>query len=174
MTTRAFAVLAPGLVIGLTAVVGAGQGASTDLLPRAEGRERNLRAYVELLRRDIRAQKVALITQLMEFTETEDALFWPIYREYEIEQSRIYDVRLRLIEIYTEGYATLTDAQADDLVVRWLELESRRTALKKKYFDALRAKLAPRVAARAVQIEHQLDLLVDLQVASELPVIPAR
>jgi len=145
-----------------------------DTLPRAEGRDRNLRAYVELLRRDIRSQKVALITQLMEFTEEEDAAFWPIYREYEIEQGRIYDGRLRAIEMYAESFSKLTDAQANDLVGRWLDLESRRTALRRKYFEALKAKLTPRVAARALQIEHQLDLIVDLQVASELPVVATR
>ena len=32
----------------------------------------NLRAYVELLRADVRAQKVAFITELMEFTDAED------------------------------------------------------------------------------------------------------
>ena len=173
-TTRISFVLAVSLVIGLCAVVGAGQDPPAGPLPRAESRERNLKAYVELLRRDIRVQKVALITELMQFTETEDALFWPIYREYEIEQGRIYDVRLGLIETYAASYTKLTDAQADRLVGQWLDLESRRTALKKKYYEALKAKLTPRLAARAVQIEHQLDLLVDLQVASELPVIATR
>jgi hypothetical protein len=115
-----------------------------------------------------------LITQLMEFTDAEDAAFWPIYREYEIEQSRIYDTRLRVIEMYAETFSKLTDAQADDLVSRWLDLESRRTAMRRKYYEALKAKLTPRVAARALQIEHQLDLLVDLQVAAELPVVATK
>ena len=59
-----------------------------------EARERNLRAYTELLRSDIRAQKVAVITEMMEFTEAEDVVFWPVYREYELALSRLYDERL--------------------------------------------------------------------------------
>ena len=38
----------------------------------AETKDVNLRAYVELLRADVRAQKVAFITELMEFTDSED------------------------------------------------------------------------------------------------------
>jgi hypothetical protein len=175
MMTRALTLFVAILVTTLSAGGGAQTPSpSPDTLPRAEGRERNLRAYVELLRRDIRVQKVALITQLMEFTDAEDAAFWPIYREYEIEQSRIYDTRLRVIEMYAETFSKLTDAQADDLVGRWLDLESRRTAMRRKYYEALKAKLTPRVAARALQIEHQLDLLVDLQVAAELPVVATK
>jgi hypothetical protein len=43
----------------------------------------NLTAYAELLRSDVRAEKVAIITEVMDFTEAEDAAFWPIYREYD-------------------------------------------------------------------------------------------
>ena len=39
----------------------------------SDTREANLRAYVELLRSDVRSQRVAIITELMGFTEAEDA-----------------------------------------------------------------------------------------------------
>ena len=39
-------------------------------------------AYVELLRADLKAEKVAVITEAMNFSEEESLAFWPIYREY--------------------------------------------------------------------------------------------
>ena len=174
MKLRRLVLLAAFTVIGPTAGTGAGQDRPADPLPRAESRERNLHAYIELLRRDIREQKVALITELMQFTDKEDEAFWPIYREYEIELSRIYDTRLKTIEIYADTYTALTDQKADELVLAALDLESRRTDLKRRYYTRLKTALSPRMAARAVQIEHQLDLLVDLQVAASLPVIATR
>jgi hypothetical protein len=155
----------------LTAGIAAQQPPAAGQLPQAEARERNLRAYTELLRSDIRTQKVALITQLMEFTEAEDAAFWPVYREYEVDLSRLNDERIQLIAKYAETYTKLTDAQADDLVGKALDLEARRTALKQKYYGKLKAVLPPRVALKALHIEHQLELIVDLQVASALPVV---
>ena len=37
----------------------------------------NLSAYAELLRSDVRTQKVAIITEVMGFNEAEDKAFWP-------------------------------------------------------------------------------------------------
>lgn len=174
MNRRASALLAAVVIGALSTAVGAGQTPGLDPLPRAEGRERNLRAYTELMRRDIRTQKVALITELMNFTEDQDNKFWPVYRQYETELSRVYDAKLELIEKYAATFATLTDAQADELVARWFEIESRRGALRQKYYTALKKAITPLVAARALQIENQLDLIVDLQVAAELPVVPTK
>ena len=140
-------------------------------LPRTESRDRNLRAYVELLRSDLRTQKVAVITEMMQFNDADDAAFWPIYREYELQLSRLNDDRLRLIETYANTYTKLTPTIANDLMVKALDLEAQRTALKQKYYGKLKTALSPITAARAVQIENQIQLLIDLQVAASLPVV---
>ena len=100
----------------------------------AETKDVNLRAYVELLRADVRAQKVAFLTELMEFTDAEDKAFWPIYRAYDAELSTINDERVTGIEEYARNYEQVSDALADKLAMKALELESRRTALKEKYY----------------------------------------
>jgi hypothetical protein len=135
-----------------------------------ETRETNLRAYTELLRSDIRAQKVAVITEVMEFTEAEDAKFWPVYREYEAELAKVNDDRMALIKDYANNYDTLTDQVADRLAHGALDLEARRTALKTKYYDRLKTVISPKTAARFLQVENQLLLLLDLQIASSLPI----
>jgi hypothetical protein len=139
-------------------------------LPQAEGRERNLRAYIELLRRDVRTQKVAVFTEMMQFSDQEDRVFWPVYREHESELARLNDDRIRLVEDYARTYMQLTDTTANDLVTRALDLEARRTALKQKYYARLKTVLPARTAARVIQIENQIQLLVDLQIAASLPV----
>jgi hypothetical protein len=106
----------------------------------------------------------------MQFTEDEDAAFWPVYREYEFELGQLTDDRLRLMDRYAQVYDHLTDATADELVVGMLDLEGRRNALKEKYYAKLKTALAPRTAARVIQVENQIQLLVDLQIAASLPV----
>jgi hypothetical protein len=140
-------------------------------VPKAEARERNLRAYIELLRSDVRSQKIALITQIMQFTEDEDTAFWPVYREYEVELSRFNDDRMSLIETYAKTYDKLTNQTADDVVIKALDLETRRTALKQKYYTKLKSVVSPRTAARFMQVENQIQLLLDLQIAAALPVL---
>ncbi len=136
-----------------------------------DARDLNLRAYVELLRSDVRSQKVAIITQLMEFTEAEDAVFWPLYREYDVDLSKLNDERVTLIQEYADNFANVTDAVADKLATKALDLESRRTALKSKYYERFKSSLSPRTAARFLQVENQLLMVIDLQIASSLPIV---
>lgn len=136
-----------------------------------ETRDLNLRAYTELLRSDIRAQKVAIITELMQFTEKENDAFWPVYRGYEGELSKINDDRLALINEYAGVYTKLTDAVADRLARRALDLEAQRHALKVKYYDRFTSVLSPKTAARFLQVENQILLLLDLQIAASLPIV---
>jgi len=130
----------------------------------------NLSAYAELLRSDVRLQKVAIITQVMEFTDAEDKVFWPIYREFDAEMAKLGDERVALIADYARNYDTLTDAVADRLAKSALDLEARRQAAKAKYYERVRAALKPRTALRFLQVEHQLQLLIDLQISAALPI----
>ena len=72
----------------------------------SETKTLNLSAYAELLRSDVRAQKVAIITEVMGFTEAEDKAFWPIYREYDVEMAKLGDERVAMIADYAKNYST--------------------------------------------------------------------
>jgi hypothetical protein len=56
--------------------------------------------FIELLRKDIDAEKVAVISDVMLFTDAESEIFWPIYREYDFERKKIADKRIALIKYY--------------------------------------------------------------------------
>jgi hypothetical protein len=133
-------------------------------------RETNLHAYTELLRSDLRAEKVAIITDVMQFTDAEDEKFWPVYREYEAELAKINDARIALIKQYADAYGSLTDAMADKLARGALDLEAQRNALKLKYYERLASVMSPKTAARFLQVENQILLLLDLQIAASLPI----
>jgi hypothetical protein len=136
-----------------------------------ETRDLNLRAYTELLRSDLRAQKVAIITEMMEFSEADDAKFWPVYREYETELAKINDDRMALIKEYAGAYASLTDAVADRLARGALDVEGRRHQLKLKYYDRFKAAVSAKTAAKFLQVENQILLILDLQIAASLPIV---
>ena len=146
-------------------------GAQSPQASEKETKTLNLSAYAELLRSDVRAQKVAILTELMNFTEAEDAAFWPIYREYNGEMAKLGDERVALIAEYAANYSALTDAIADKLAAKALDLEARRQAMKAKYYERIKKALSPRTALRFLQIEHQLLLLIDLQISASLPIV---
>ena len=167
-----WAVVAMGATLTVNAVAQGAKPGQAAAKPAATptNREQNLKAYVELLRSDLRTQKVAVISQVMNFTDAEDQAFWPIYRQYETELARLNDERIQGIETYAKNFTNLSDSVANDLMTKALDLEARRTALKQKFFTQLKGAMSPKTAARALQVENQILLLLDLQVASSLPV----
>jgi hypothetical protein len=133
--------------------------------------EMNLRAYVELLRTDVRKQKTSVIGQVMQFDTDEAGKFWPIYNEYDAELTRISDGKVALIKKYSDNYQNMTDAVADELIRGALQVEQQRHDLKVKYYERMKEALGGITAARFLQVENQLLMLVDLQIASSLPVV---
>jgi len=131
----------------------------------------NLGAYVELLRSDVRSQKIAILTQLMELTEAEDKAFWPIYREYDRELTTLSDERVANIQEYAKYYPNVSDDIADKLVLKAFDIQTRRSALLAKYYGSMKTALSAKTAAKFIQIEHQLLTLIDLQIAAALPVV---
>lgn len=164
--------MARGAVASLVLMLMAAAPAGAQTAPAAGDQTTalNLSAYAELLRGDIRQQKVAIITEVMGFSEAEDKAFWPIYRDYDSEMAKLGDERIALIADFARNYDTLTDEVADKLARSALDLEARRQAAKAKFYDRLRSAVKPRTALRALQVEHQLQLLIDLQISAALPI----
>jgi hypothetical protein len=157
--------------LALLALSPAAWAQGTKPAPANDAREANLRAYVELLRSDVRFERVAIITEMMQFTEAEDEKFWPVYREYETALSKLNDDRLALIKEYAAAYQNITDEVADRLARGALDLEGRRHSLKVQYYDRFKSVLSPKTAARFLQVENQILLIIDLQIAASLPVV---
>lgn len=131
----------------------------------------NLRAFVELARSDLKTQKALLIAQNLPMTEEEGAEFWPLHRAYEAELSQLNDQKLALIVRYANSYQTMTDKEAAELANGTFTIEEKKTELKRKYFKKFQKVMPATKAARFFQIENQLNLALDLQVAASLPLI---
>jgi len=133
--------------------------------------EQSIDAYVSLLRQDVNAEKVSLIGQVMQFSPEEASTFWPLYSAYSKELAALGDQKLALIKDYATHYETMTEAKADELVLGMLDLEQQRTALKRTHYGTIKAAMGAKHAARFLQVENQLLMLVDLQISSSLPVL---
>jgi len=167
MMKRILSVLA--LLAGLTFSPGTLLRAQSGQL--TPDQDANLKEYVDLLRTDVKSQKVSIITEMMQFSPQEASTFWPIYTQYDAELTKLADERVQLIKDYAANYGKLTDDQADALVTKSIDILGRRLALQKKYYQIFREKLGALKAAKFTQVEHQLLLIIDLQIAASLPVL---
>jgi len=127
--------------------------------------------FIELLRADFKTQKVAIITEVMEFTEEESAVFWPLYREYELERDGLMDARLQLIKDYAAAWEMMTDESADKIYQRAVKIREKETKLNNKYYKKIKKETSAITAVKFMQVMNQIDLLVRLQINAELPLV---
>jgi hypothetical protein len=137
----------------------------------AAAEDLNIQEYIKLLRANVRSDKAKLMGAMMQLDVDESAKFWPIYKEYDAELSKVNDMRVANINEYSQNYMQMTDDKADELVRNALAYQKQRGELLSKYYSKMKDSLGAITAARFVQIEHQLLLIIDLQIASQLPVV---
>ena len=126
---------------------------------------------IELLRSDIRTQKVALITDRMHFTNQEADAFWPIYRKYEVELAAINDRKISLLKDYVSRYDSMNDEQAKQLAEGVLEADQATVELRRRVFSDVATALSPKTAARWLQLERRLQLFLDAKLAKDVPTL---
>lgn len=133
----------------------------------------DLRAVIETLRSDVNGFKIRTLNQALQMTGPEAEKFWPVYRQYEKELAGVADRKIALLREFGERCATgtLDNAAADTMARRWLKNVQDRLNLWRKYQKKLAKAVSPARAAQFLQVEHQMALFMDLNIAAEMPAI---
>ena len=126
---------------------------------------------LQLLRKDLRLQKKQIVAANVALTEVEAQKFWPIYDQYATELAKITDTKISLIKEYAANYAALTDAQAQSIMERWTAADDAVIQLRIKYISILQKVLPAKKAALFFQVDRRIGTLIDLQLASEIPLV---
>jgi hypothetical protein len=128
-------------------------------------------SYIEVLKSDVKTQRRALITEAMGFTEEQAQKFWPIYKEYEIESDKLVDREFELLKKYADTYGNMSDEMADILINQAMDLDEDQLKLKRKYYKKFKNELGAKTSAKFRMIDNRIDLMINLQIASGVPVI---
>jgi len=123
---------------------------------------------------DLKADRQAVVAANLPLTEAEAKAFWPVYKEYRAEVEKVGERLAKLILDYAKSYPSTTDAQADALIKEALAIDRAKIAVREKYFPKVRGVLPGQKAARFVQIENKIDALVNLTLATEIPLVPIK
>ena len=124
---------------------------------------------IALLRRDLRAMKMQVIGQNMSLSEEEGQKFWPIYNHYVKDLQLVNDKKYGLLKQYAEMWATMSDQDALIYVRNWLETDGQAQALRLKYVPVVSQVLPGRKAATFFQLDRRLNMMIDLQLFSQIP-----
>ena len=126
---------------------------------------------IKLLRKDLRSAKKQIIAANMDLTEAEAQQFWPIYDQYMIEISKASDPKYSLLKDYAQNYSSMTGEQADNYINGRAAVEDSVLRVRLKYIPIFRKVLSGKSTALFFQLDWRLGLILDLQLASQTPLV---
>lgn len=160
--------IARAMLLGFLIVVG-----GFWMVPRVEASPEDFgsQSYEEVLRADLRAKHAVLINKVMQFTGKEAEAFWSIFWDYEKDLMKLNDGKVKILKEYIQSYKNLSEEKTYELAEGALDFEAGRVKLKRYYFRKFSKALSPQTAVKFFQVENHIQALVDLQIASEVPLV---
>jgi hypothetical protein len=126
---------------------------------------------IQMMRKDIRSQRKQIIAANLKLTDAEAEKFWPVYEQYISDLVNINGTKYALIKKYVETSGALTDTEADTSTIQWVGIDQSVAELRKRYIPIFRNVLSSKNTALFYQLDRRVQLMIDLQLASSLPMI---
>ena len=126
---------------------------------------------IKLIRKDLRSQRKQIIAANMVLSDKEAEQFWPLFERYTQELVARQDEKYALLKQYAQDYSTITDDQAEKYLRGRASVEQAILQVRLKYFQLFLKVLSGKSTARFFQLDWRLGLIMDLQLASQTPVI---
>ena len=79
----------------------------------------------------------------------------------------------QVIKEYADNYDTMTDAQAQDYMKRANDVDEQLLALRMRYVPIFEKVISAKKTALWYQIDRRIDLLINLQLSSTIPMVNA-
>lgn len=126
-------------------------------------------AIQQLQRSNLRSQKRQAIKKAVSLTIEQSRAFWPIYDRYEAEVKKINDTRLQMIADYMNQQSGISAEKAAQLINEVMQIQAKRQELKRAYVKEIGTVLTAKQALRLLLLENQIDLQIEAQIASQIP-----
>ena len=126
---------------------------------------------IQMMRKDIRSQRKQIIAANLKLTDSEAEKFWPVYEQYISDLVDINNTKYALIKQYVQTGGALTDTEAETAVSQWVGVDQSLAELRKRYIPIFRKVLSAKNTALFYQLDRRVQLLIELQLASSLPMI---
>jgi hypothetical protein len=105
--------------------------------PAQSEEQKNLRAYIDLLRGNVRQQKAEIMGSVMLLSAQDATKFWPIYSKYDRQLTKLNDQRVENIKEYAGAYDQMTDEKADELIQKALAYQKQRAELVAQTYEKI-------------------------------------
>jgi len=127
--------------------------------------------YLEIMRSVLKTEKKAAIAEVMNLSEQEAEVFWPLYNEFNEKMYTVQSKRVKIIKDYAANYSDMTDEKADELWTSAMNFKQESLNLTKQYYKKFKKILPAAKTAKYFQAENKIAALIDYELAAEIPMI---
>ena len=128
-------------------------------------------SYVEIVRSTIKTEKKALIAEVMQLSDEEGALFWPLYNEYEEKLYAVNTKRFEMIKSFADNFENMSDEVATQIMIDANKIDAEKIKLEKTYFKKMMKQLSPQKTLKFFQASNKIEVMIDAQLAAEIPLL---
>ena len=125
----------------------------------------------EMVKSVFNLEKKAMLTEFLKLSDEDSQKFWPVYNQYQNEREKVANTRMSLLNRYAEQYESMTNEQADALVLEAMDLQKSDLALKKKYYNQVKKALNAKVATSFWQFEEYVGTAVRYSLFESIPFV---
>ena len=99
------------------------------------------------------AQKIAFITQHLDFNKAEAQNFWPVYNAQQKELEEIRKQRQKIVSNLHDRFEHMSNKEVENKILKLHDLDSKELDLKKKHYTELKSVISAKKIAQLYRAE---------------------
>ena len=113
-----------------------------------------------------------LIAGVLDLTEEEAAVFWPLYEKYGDEVGNVWDERIALIKQFLAHRTTMSPEEARQILDDTMQLNLKEVKIEMKWAEVFDAVLPPNKVVRLFQAQNKLETMMSMEIVKDVPLLP--
>lgn len=127
---------------------------------------------VEILNNDLHSKKITLMEEGMALKGKEGKQFWPLYKEFLKKREKANGEVVAFVTEYSKNPLIFTNEKIKASFKDLFIAERNIQALEEEYFEKIGTATSPSIAARFLQVEDIINMVIKFEVLSKLPLFP--
>ncbi|RLE01574.1 MAG: hypothetical protein DRJ13_06755 [Bacteroidetes bacterium] len=123
----------------------------------------------ELIKSYFKLTKMAIVEEAMALSEEDGNVFWPLYKQYDVEASELNQFRIDYLSDYVAQVENITDEQVDAFLKQSNSYNKKMVSLKSRYYKLMKKELSSKVAIRFMLVEEYIQTAVKYELLETLP-----
>jgi type IV pilus biogenesis protein CpaD/CtpE len=120
---------------------------------------------------DLQNSRASIISRDVTLTAEQGERFWPVFENYQKEQSAIMDAQMSGIQTFITATENMTDGAALAFMQAHLDRDTAMAELRRRWLREFQFVLPTKLAVRVMQVDRRISLTQQTQFTTQIPLV---